>query len=218
MKCYLDHQYTRDENGALLIGKEAGGLGLPHAHLCKLCVLLGNPRFLGWADFRDGETQGPRGGDTCLESHSPEGWSQGLSGQPEPKTFHQAMPRLQDQELIPPLCFLSISKPGLFVGTANLARAPQRLPRGKHAQDAPSVEIMLGQDRKGPGQLHAHKCPQQEQALSSFQPPGSPIQGSPAAATVCSVALGPLSVTEQWSFQAMALLPRFFEPRAPPPW
>lgn len=76
-------------------------------------------------DFRDGKTQGLGGGDTCLESHSPEGWSQGLSGQPEPKTFHQARPRLRDQELIPPLCFLSISKPGLFVRTANLARTPQ---------------------------------------------------------------------------------------------
>ena len=135
-------------------------------------------------DFRDGETEGQGGGDTCPESHSPEGWSQALSGQPDPKTLRQARPRLWDQELVPTLCFLRISMPGLFVGTANLARPPQtllselRLLRGKHAQDAPSVEIMLGQDRKGLGRLQAHTCPQQKQELSSFQPPwGGPYRG-----------------------------------------
>lgn len=114
----------------------------------------------GW-DFRDGETKAQGCGGTCSESHSPHGWGQVSPGQPDLR--HTLAPAPQTPSSSPghghgsgnqclQFCFLRIVS---FVGRAHLARAPQvllsrlRLPRGKHAQDALSVEIVPRQDRKG---------------------------------------------------------------------
>lgn len=139
----------------------------------------------------------PREAEAPAQSHTaPRGGANCSQGPPDPQACLQYLP-------FEPRCVgagwgmgdqcpdsLSESMPGLFAGTADLARALQDLFSGPrllggwggeaHTQDAPSVEIMPQQDRKGLGRLRACTRSQRKEGLASFQPSGVTPAGGPS--------------------------------------
>lgn len=94
----------------------------------------------------------------------------------QPKHLHGPGPRLQDGGAGLRPAFQG-SSPGLAFGWDSPGPAQRlRAERAKHAKDAPSVEIVPRQDRKGPGRLHGRTCPQQKGGWVPSRSQGSPCR------------------------------------------